>query len=71
MGRTKQATPQRRVIQSENEDYEANGVANESKEKNVDKLANGHVNTVSPAAAASEGSYIELVICVGGIYLSL
>ncbi|KAI9686412.1 MAG: UDP-galactose transporter [Bathelium mastoideum] len=36
----------------------------------MDKLANGHVKTESPAASVSQGSFTELVICVGGIYMS-
>ena len=72
MGRTKQATPQRRTMPPESENDSTNGAANGSMEnKNIEKLANGHVNTASPAAAASQGSFVELVICVGGIYMSL
>ena len=71
MGRIKQATPQRRAILSEEEDDATNGVANGSVKRNVADLANGHVKTKSPAAAVSEGNFTELVICVGGIYMSL
>ena len=71
MGRTKQATPQRRTAPSEIKDERPNGAPNESFKKDMANLSNGHVKTESPATAASHGTFTELIICVGGIYMSL
>ncbi|KAL9094553.1 MAG: hypothetical protein Q9165_003112 [Trypethelium subeluteriae] len=70
MGRTKQTTPLRRAIYSEDRDDTTNGIAKGSAKGDVDAFTNGHVKTESPAAAITQGSFTELVICVGGIYMS-